>query len=247
MKSSISEILVSNNLCLSTNPYGSDKEFPKRYISEIYEPLIGDKRDNKIKFLEIGVRTGASVQLWSKYFTNLEFIGIDNGDDVVWQNESWVSGLNIKYLETDAYSHTTLMGLPSDLDVIVDDGPHSLVSQIWAAKFYTGKLANNGLLIIEDIQGGRRHCDEIIDALPKDFQGCARVFDLREMTREGDALVVCIHNCSKDCVLPGNRKNEMRLSKKILRRVKYEKYKYEFRRSYLKIKFKVKNITFSKI
>lgn len=246
MQSTLSETLRSNNLCLSKNPNGSDKEFPKRYISEIYEPLIGDKRNNKIKFLEIGVRTGASVELWSKYFINLEFVGIDNGADVVWQNESWLSGRNIQYLEADAYSQLTLDRLPSDLDVIVDDGPHSLASQIWAAKFYTGKLANDGLLIIEDIQGGRRHCDEIIDALPNDFQGCVRVFDLRELTREGDALVVCIHNCSKDCVLPGNRKNEMTLAKKMLRQVKYEKYKYEIRRSYLKIKFKVKKITFSK-
>ncbi len=243
MDRSLSETLIDNNLCMSRNPKGSDKEFPKRYVTEVYEPLIGEKKNSRIKFLEIGVRTGASVQLWSKYFINCEFIGIDNGDDVTWQNESWVLGKNIQYLEADAYSHGTLEKIPADLDVIVDDGPHSLESQIWAARFYTGKLAPGGLLIIEDIQGGRRHCDEIIDALPSNFRGCARIFDLRSLTREGDALVVCIHNCSaSDCGLPGNRMNEMNIAKRILRQVKYEHYKYHFQRTYLKIKFKVKQI-----
>jgi hypothetical protein len=243
MEITLSDTLKANNLCLSKNPYGSDKEFPKRYLSEIYEKLIGDKRNKRIKFLEIGVRTGASVELWSKYFTQLEFIGIDNGKDVVWQNESWVSGQNIRYLKADAYSHVTLGKIPSDLDVIVDDGPHSLESQIWAAKFYTEKLAPGGLLIIEDIQGGLRYCDEIIDALPNNFGGCARIFDLRALTLEGDALVVCVHNCSaSDCGIPGNRMNEMNIGKRILRQVKYEHYKYHFQRTYRKIKFKVKQI-----
>jgi hypothetical protein len=239
MKSTLSETLRSNDLCLSRNPNGSDKEFPKRYISEIYEPLIGDKKNEYIKFLEIGVRTGASVELWSKYFTNLQFIGIDNGDDVVWQNEDWVSGRNIQYLEADAYSHITLKSLPTDLDVIVDDGPHSLVSQIWAAKYYSQILAVEGFLFIEDIQGGRRYCDRIIRSLPKSFKGCARIFDLRESSGEGDAIVVLIHNCQQICRSSQLPKNELKLIPSVIRFTRYEDLKYLRKRIFLKFKYKL--------
>jgi precorrin-6B methylase 2 len=79
-------------------------------------------------FVEIGVRTGASVHLWSTFFRNLNFIGIDNNKDVVWQNENWLEGKNVKYLQADAYSLETIKKLPKEIDVIIDDGPHSLES-----------------------------------------------------------------------------------------------------------------------
>jgi hypothetical protein len=36
---------------------GTDKEIPKKYISRIYDPILGEFRINPVKMLEIGVRS----------------------------------------------------------------------------------------------------------------------------------------------------------------------------------------------
>ena len=52
----------------------------------------------------------------------------------------------------DAYNKDNIKKINSKFDIIIDDGPHTLVSQLYASKYYTPLLKNNGKLIIEDIQ-----------------------------------------------------------------------------------------------
>ena len=245
MTPTLLETLYENNLCLSTNPNGTDKEFPKKYISEVYENLIGSRSEDALVFLEIGVRTGASVRLWSEYFSKSTFIGIDNGKDVIWQNEEWLKAKNIQYLQADAYLRSTVKDLPEYLDVIVDDGPHSLESQIWAIQNYSKALAPNGFLFIEDIQGGRRYCNQIVRSTPADFSGCIRIFDLRKKSGQGDAIVICIHNCDSSCNLNVAVSNQLNLKNTLLRYFRYEEQKYSLSRLLKKIQFKLKSIKLS--
>jgi hypothetical protein len=42
------------------------------------------------------------------------------------------------------------------------------------------------MMFIEDIQGGKRHCDQIIRSLPKTFSGCVRIFDLTKESKQDD-------------------------------------------------------------
>ena len=239
MMPTIVETLLSNQLCLSQSKNGTDKEFPKKYISQVYDPILGPHINSSLVFLEIGVRTGASVYLWAKFFSNIQFIGIDSGRDVVWQNENWLKARNVTYLQADGYIDETFNRLPGQIDVIIDDGPHTLSSQKWAAKNYSKILAPEGYLFIEDIQGGLRYCDRIIRSLPAEFKGCVRVFDLRKVSGEGDALIVLIHNCTKPCSLGKIKKNEMSIRGKILRLVRVATLKYHFSRSLVKMKFKI--------
>jgi hypothetical protein len=239
MNPTIIETLLDNKLCLSQTPNGTDKEFPKTYISQVYEPILGPLFEKKLVFVEIGVRTGASVHLWAKFFKNLNFIGIDNGTDVVWQEESWVAGRNVKYMKEDAYNHLTWQKLPNEIDVLIDDGPHSIDSQTWAASNYTGKIRSGGFLFIEDVQGGRRYCDRIIRSIPKNFRGCVRIFDLRKSSGEGDAVVVLIHNCHKTCTLSVLPKNELKVIPAILRFGRYQELKYSIKRIFFKLQYKL--------
>jgi hypothetical protein len=211
MTSSLLESLTQHKLCLSQNPNGTDKEFPKMYISRIYDPIIASLQNVEFNFVEIGVRTGASVHLWSEYFKQMRFIGIDNEVDVVWQNSDWLEGKNIQYMKADAYRNETLALLPPTLDVLIDDGPHSISSQIWVATNYTPRLAAGGIIFIEDIQGGLAYCDRIIRKIPRGFQGCSRILDLRKVSGEGDSLVVMIHNCVGECKLKLDFPNQFEL------------------------------------
>lgn len=242
MKITIATTLLSNQLCLSQTKNGTDKEYPKRYISEVYDPMIGKYRTTPIIFLEIGVRTGASAHLWAQYFENLEFTGIDNGQDVTWQHQSWVNGRKVKCIVADAYNHAIFRLLPDAVDIVIDDGPHSLESQKWTAKNYTSILNPEGYLFIEDIQGGRRYCDRIIRELPKSFKGCARVYDLRKISGEGDALLILIHNCKKDCSIPASTKNEMQILPRLLRATRYQEGRYILLRNIRKLGYKLNNL-----
>lgn len=226
MTSSLLESLTLHNLCLSQNPNGTDKEFPKMYISQIYDPIIGSLQNSEFNFVEIGVRTGASVHLWSEYFKHMHFIGIDNEVDVVWQNSDWLEGKNIHYMKADAYSKETLAALPSTLDVLIDDGPHSISSQVWVATNYTPRLAAGGMIFIEDIQGGLAYCDRIIRKIPRGFQGCSRILDLRKVSGEGDSLVVMIHNCVGECKLKLDSPNQFELLPTILRSLYFQKISF---------------------
>lgn len=192
--------------------------------------------------VEIGVRTGASAKLWASHFENIEFTGIDNGDDVVWQNEDWLKGKDVRYLEADAYNLATFERLPSQVDVVIDDGPHSIESQIWAAKHYTTLLSPEGYLFIEDIQGGLRYCDRIIRAIPKNFTGCVRVFDLRKTSGEGDALVAVIHNCVQPCGLGQDPMNSLSLFLRVSRRIYFHEILYTANRVLRKIFFRLRKL-----
>lgn len=230
MSDTLKEVLLRNSLCLSQDLNGTDKEFPKMYISQIYDPIIGDLRKKEINFVEIGVRTGASVQLWSKYFESMNFIGIDNEVDVVWQNADWLQGKNVRYMKADAYQLETLRNLPNQLDLVIDDGPHSISSQIWLAQNYTSILSDGGLIFIEDIQGGLRYCDRIVRAVPKSFKGCVRVLDLRKLSGQGDALVVLIHNCNGICQVETEFRNQFNVWPSVLRLLHFEQIRFFFNR-----------------
>jgi hypothetical protein len=235
MGSTLKSVLLENDLCLSQNSNGTDKEFPKMYVSKIYDPFIGGLKKQKFNFVEIGVRTGASVRLWAQYFEAMNFIGIDNEVDVVWQNADWVRGKNVQYMKADAYCHETLSELPDQITVVIDDGPHSISSQIWLARNYTSRLSKDGFIFIEDIQGGLSYCDRIIRAIPKTFGGCVRILDLREISGEGDSLVVLIHNCSGSCDIQSVFRDQRKLWPTMLRVLYFERIRFICNRLSVKV------------
>ena len=63
----------------------------------------------------------------------------------------------VRVLHADAYDHETVRrareaGPPGGYDLIVDDGPHTLDSLVFAARHYAPLLAEGGVLVLEDVQ-----------------------------------------------------------------------------------------------
>jgi hypothetical protein len=235
-------LAMHDKLCigLNVNPNGTDKECPKRYISCIYGPLFHLRRRSNLHLLEIGVRTGASILLWTRYFESANIVGIDNGDDVTWQNQAWVEGGRVSYFKADAYTNSTIDSFANKFDIIIDDGPHSLWSQQWAARHYTNILSPDGLLFIEDIWGGRINCNEIVRSLPEGFSGCVRFFDLRQQTRVGDALVILIHNCHGECNLSLKESNQLAPAARLIMNLRIYEIMDIPKKIFLKIRYEVK-------
>jgi hypothetical protein len=189
------KIMEDENLHITSNPRGTDKGTKKSYIELFYEKEFKTLRKKKIRLLEIGVRHGASVHLWNKYFNNIYITGIDNLSDldlVVGKqiNMEWINADNIKIINADAYSLLNAESLVSKYDVIIDDGPHTLKSQVFCIKNYSVKLSKDGVLIIEDILKGGLAIFPFILALKNGFIGEFK--DFRSHKFHGDNCIFTV-------------------------------------------------------
>jgi len=134
----------------------SDKGKEHNYIQKYYSDEFTPKRNDKINILEIGVRFGDSIKLWREWFTQGEVIGID----VIYtlQAQELLKNLDVNIIIDDAYSEecSNSLSIPNDFfDYIIDDGPHTLESQLRCVELYLPKLKKGGKLIIEDIENWR--------------------------------------------------------------------------------------------
>lgn len=125
----------------------TDKFFAHQYI-EVYESFLEPIRERVANVLEIGINTGNSHRMWSKYFPQATIYGID----VVNYCNGMMGEDRIHALFADAYRLDTLH-IFRDLtfDVMIDDGPHTLESQQFFLSHYSKLLSVNGIMIIEDI------------------------------------------------------------------------------------------------
>ena len=193
------------DLSLKNNEFGTDKQFPKKYLEYVYNPVFFSANTPGV-LVEIGVRSGASLALWANAFPETKIIGIDNLEINPSLKLEYLNYPNIKRVVMDAYTLETIIQLPNQIDILIDDGPHSLESHFFAVKNYLPSISPNGYFFIEDIIGGNFHINSIINSIPLSFQGCVRVFDLRKISNQHDAIIVLIHNCTK-CSIPSKNYN----------------------------------------
>ncbi len=181
MEKRLKKILKEENLNLSENNLGTDKGDYKSYIDLFYEKNFFEFKEKKINLLEIGFRHGASLCLWSNYFKNGHILGLDNSSDICLAdnpaNQKWIERDNVETKICDAYSLKFINNLKQNFDIIIDDGPHNLNSQIKCIKRYFPKLNKNGLLIIEDLLKGYITCFFLILVTPFNCQ--IKIFNFR--------------------------------------------------------------------
>lgn len=139
---------MANNMKHSLHHFSveTDKSWAHQYI-HVYESLFEPIREDVRNVLEIGVQNGGSLRMWRDYFTEAQVYGIDI-DEIVneIQNQE-----RINVICSDAYTREAVSSFQLLFDVIVDDGPHTLETQMFCAEHYSGLLSPNGILIIEDI------------------------------------------------------------------------------------------------
>ena len=93
------------------------------YLQE-YQRLFLPYKDDRIRFLEIGIQNGGSLEIWSRYFPNAEkIIGCDiNQKCALLQYED----ARIEVVVGDANSvecQTKILQDESSFHIIIDDGP----------------------------------------------------------------------------------------------------------------------------
>ena len=124
----------------------------KHFYIDVYDNLLSQFKDSPIQLMELGIASGASLLMWSQYFTN----GIVTGLDIVEPARiDYLKTLpNVNIIMGDAYvvdnSTYILNSLPKQ-DIFIEDGAHDIDNQIKALLQYHSIVKPGGYYICEDM------------------------------------------------------------------------------------------------
>ena len=123
--------------------YVTDKMTHHRYIPT-YSELFAKWQHEPISILEVGCYKNGSLKLWEEFFTQATIIGVD-----IQTYEGSVELNRATVIIEDFYSSNR--ELP-DFDLMIEDGPHDVNSQLAFVRKMYPKLKEGGLMIIEDVR-----------------------------------------------------------------------------------------------
>ena len=170
----------------NSKSYKSDKGTVHDYINSFYNNEFTDIKNNKIKLVEIGIFNGNSLRLFGEWFVNGTIIGIDNG---MYMEDGWREEVeqipNTTAIFEDAYSDYIIDKFEDEsLDYVIDDGPHTVESQILCYEKWFKKIKKGGKLIIEDVL--------MVDELTRKFNEMGadfEIYDTRFKSRKADDVI----------------------------------------------------------
>ena len=171
---------------------GTDKDTFHSYI-EMYERFLAPLIDKPAVVAEIGIQYGGSMLLWQDYLPLANFIYLDNVDAIHGKIREHLDLKRSKLLFEDAYTETAVAKVkalaPKGIDLIVDDGPHTLESQCQFLSLYLPLLSKKGVAIIEDVQS----VDWLASLEQRVPEGFAfEIIDLRNVKGRYDDLVFTV-------------------------------------------------------
>ena len=162
----------------------TDKEIRHSYCSLFYDEYLLPYKNKKITLLEIGICHGGSLMLWNDYFEKGTIIGTDICD--MTKGSTTPYNRITTYFE-DAYTSAFINKLPA-LDIVIDDGPHTLESQLSCIDMYYPKINPGGMLIIEDIM----NIDNANALVKKARNYKHQLFDSSKITGISDNIILAI-------------------------------------------------------
>ena len=177
---------------------GTDKDATHSYLP-LYQELIASKKYTAKNVLEIGIQTGGSIKLWSDFFENAKIYGID----IMPSSDVWEGIANkdniILYTSTNAYDDnffiTNFRNKNITCDFMLDDGPHSLESMKKFISLYSQIMADDGILVIEDVQDWE-WVEILKNEVPNHLKQYIKVYDLRPNKNRYDDIVFTIDKCN---------------------------------------------------
>jgi hypothetical protein len=138
--------MLNETLSFISKKYNSDKDSLHGYLN-VYDSIFLRHKNTATNILEIGTYAGDSLMMWHDYFFNANVYGLDN----YFSPSEKCKSDRIKFLLTDAYTDSCINSFNFYFDIMIDDGPHTIESQIFFVKNYSKLLTENGTLVVEDI------------------------------------------------------------------------------------------------
>jgi glycosyltransferase involved in cell wall biosynthesis len=183
---------IINNLGIGdVDNNGTDKISVHTY-DRVYGPVLNRFRKKSGTLLELGSRFGGSAVLWCNLLPNFKLELADIAPENF--NLAYRALLpDTNFRHCDAYTSETVQYYrelnPEGYDVIIDDGPHTLESQIYTVQNYLDLLKPGGVLIIEDIEAIENVQTLIGHVTPGHTY---EYFDLREIKGRYDDIALVI-------------------------------------------------------
>ena len=173
----------------------TDKNTVHSYL-ELYEKLLCSKKETAHNVLEIGIYQGGSIKMWADYFTNAKVYGLD----IMHINNVWNEIKNndriILHTSSDAYNkdffNEHLLNKNIKFDMLLDDGPHTLDSMKIYVSMYSQLLADDGILILEDVQDWN-WIEILKEYVPDNLKEFIETYDLRHIKGRYDGIVFVIN------------------------------------------------------
>lgn len=170
----------------------TDKNTTHSYL-ELYESLLISKKEKAKNVLEIGVDNGGSIKLWYDYFQNASIYGIDikfKDSIAIFQNKERICLSCFDAYEEEIYKTRFIKNIK--FDMILDDGPHTLESQVQCIKLYSQLLTEDGIFIIEDVQD-MSWLEVLYNTVPEHLKQFVKMYDLRGNKGRYDDIVFTIN------------------------------------------------------
>jgi hypothetical protein len=147
--------------------YGTDKvdqyhTFLNQAYTDIYYKYLNYLRNEEFNFLEMGVRNGQSIKMWSEFFPKAKIIGVDI-DPNCKQYESDNIDIHIGSQE-DVDFLNSLVAKYSSFRVILDDGSH--INSMMIRSFKTLQHHVTDFYIIEDLRNSYEDLTEDVKSWP---------------------------------------------------------------------------------
>ena len=121
-----------------------------RHYFEIYDRHFSRLRGRKINILEIGIMHGGSLQMWQNYFNGNAMIYALDINPECKKFESENVKVYIGSQEDKKFLQQLAKELPP-LDLLIDDGGHSMKQQITTFQELYDKVKDDGVYLIEDL------------------------------------------------------------------------------------------------
>ncbi|MEJ8817432.1 class I SAM-dependent methyltransferase [Lacibacter sp. H407] len=116
---------------------------------DVYEKYFSKYIGKELNILEIGVSHGGSLQLWKKYFgPNVNIYAIDINPECKKLEEERIK-IFIGSQSDKQFLQHIINDLP-ELDIILDDGGHTMQQQIVSFEALYLKVKEGGLYVVED-------------------------------------------------------------------------------------------------
>lgn len=137
---------------------------------EVYDKYFSKYRGQKVNVLEIGISHGGSLQLWRKYFgEDAQIFAVDINQEcerLKQENTTIFIGS-----QSDPVFLSEIAGKMPMLDIIIDDGGHTMHQQKTSFKHLFQKVKDGGIYLVEDthtsywheFQGGYKNKKSFIE------------------------------------------------------------------------------------
>jgi len=116
---------------------------------EVYDLYFSKYRGKEVNILEIGVSQGGSIELWKKYFGDkMHLYGVDINPRCKELEEDQVT-IFIGEQEDRNFLNDLKSKIPK-LDILIDDGGHTMIQQIVTFEEMFHHIKDDGIYLCED-------------------------------------------------------------------------------------------------